>query len=529
VPHKSIVIAKKREPSTFGGYIGQAGTAGGAGLELHIAHARLTVLNDQQENAPVLAVETISTEKGTWRVNPDGSMEAIWRIHPNVRWHDGTPMTSADLSFAFTVNKDPAIPATEFGAQLRLIDRVETPDPYTAIVHWNSMSTRAAEAPGLMPQPRHLLEDLYRADKDAFVRSPHWTTEFVGLGPYRLVNWAAGSHMEFTRFQDYFKGRPALDRVEVRYINDDNTMVANVLAGSVDLLFEPGISVDAVLEAQQRWQGTANIARADQVANVARLDIQFRPNVARPSNGHTNLQVRQALYYGLDRRVVAEVMTRGLAAVADSWHPPFAAMRPQVESAIPQYPYDPARAQQMLMQAGWVKGTDGMLGHRDTGARYETDLWGEAGEENVLLVLADQWKSLGARLSPFILSAALGNDREYVATYPFARFREKSTPSTLWEGTLHGGQISAAENRWSSRNQGGYSNSSYDAIRDKLVVTIDPREQVALHRELVQVGIGDLATYPLYWAIWPMFQARGIKGPGTAPEAGWNIWEWDRD
>src|SRR5207245_2357122 len=75
---------------------------------------------------------------------------------------------------------------------IALLDSAETPDPQTLVVHWTEVYAHADEAPALNPLPRHLLADLYARDKQAFSTSPVFTTEWVGLGPYRLVRWDAG-------------------------------------------------------------------------------------------------------------------------------------------------------------------------------------------------------------------------------------------------------------------------------------------------------------------------------------------------
>ena len=73
--------------------------------------------------------------------------------------------------------------------------------------------------------------------KSSFVYSPRFTTEFVGLGPYQLTRWDAGVLMEFRRFDAYYRGRPTLDGIAVRFLADPNTLVANLLSGAVDALF----------------------------------------------------------------------------------------------------------------------------------------------------------------------------------------------------------------------------------------------------------------------------------------------------
>src|SRR5206468_12162296 len=119
--------------------------------------------------------------------------------------------------------------ANTVGSRARLMTSVDAPDPLTLVTHWSKIVVSADQAPGLNPLPRHLLADAYQNDKANFAASPYLSTQFVGLGPYRLTGWERGSGLEFSRFEDYWRGRPPLDRVFVRFIGSPDSMVANIL------------------------------------------------------------------------------------------------------------------------------------------------------------------------------------------------------------------------------------------------------------------------------------------------------------
>src|SRR4029434_4832978 len=155
-----------------------------------------------------------------WRVNADGSMDMTWRLRPNVKWHDGTAFTSADMVFSLEVLKDRALPPTASAGSLRLMESATAPDDLTFVVHHSQVDAAASEATGLIPLARHVFEDLYRTDKAAFVNSSRFRSDFVGLGPYRVTNWELGSFIELARFDDYFAGRPPFDSVLVRFVHD---------------------------------------------------------------------------------------------------------------------------------------------------------------------------------------------------------------------------------------------------------------------------------------------------------------------
>ena len=410
-----------------------------------------------------------------------------------VKWHDGTPFTAADMAFTATVRRDPESGLRNFG-RLDLIESASAPDPQTFMLHWSRTYVDANQGLDLEPMARHLLEDTWVNQKENFTKSPYLTGQFVGVGPYRVAEWQSGSHINFVRFDDYYQGRPPLDRVVVRFLGDPNTMLANILSGAVDILLPTGVEFDAAVEIRSGG-GTGNTVRFDLIDSFRMVEIQFRPDVARPRDGlATNLGVRQALYHGLDRNTLAQVVTHGLAPIADSWIPPNTALRSSVGSAIPQFPYDPARAQQVLATAGWTRGSDGTLVNATTGDRFETDLWTNSAEgEKQMNVVASQWKQLGAQVNEMVIPVARASDREYGATYP-GGLVTTNPASTFTSGRYHSKEVRGPANRWASQNRAGYANPSLDALLDRAPVTIDPAERTALIGELLQAEMGDASS-----------------------------------
>ena len=526
---KVLTIAEKREPEILAGYPNAGGSPRGAGIEVDMAHNQLVVSNDDNVWVPQLATEQISVERGTWRVNSDGTMETTWRLRPNVRWHDGAPFTSADLLFTYTVSKDPALP-NRWGRALEAMESASAPDPLTFVIRWSKIYVAADEAPALGPLPRHLVEDLFLADKERFRNSPPLTSEFIGLGPYRLVKYEPGSHAEFAPFDGYYLGRPPLDTVIVRYVLDGNAMMASILSGVVDIIMPPGIDIEGSLEIKRRWEGTGNIVRADLTDDVRILRLQQNQGLAKPANGFPMRAVRQAFYHALDRQGLTEVMTHGQAPAVDSWFPPFHPQRAEVDPFVPRYPYDLNRARQLLAEVGWTRGADGVLVHQTTGDRFETEMWADTqiGTEKEVTIIADQWKAVGAAVGVRSITAAQTRDRSFQAQFPFAITGE---PNWLETATQfhHGQERATQENNWTRRNISGYANPRFDAIADRLAVTVEPRERLPLHQQLLQEGMGDVAFMPLYWSVQPLVMVKGVKGPQRGLTAGWNFYQWDRE
>jgi ABC-type transport system substrate-binding protein len=280
---KVLVWAVQNEPGNVTALSGLGGTRGPTSQFRILAHSRLATDDYTLTPQPDLALELPSVEKGTWKVNPNGTMETTWKLRPNIKWHDGTPFTSADIAFWFQVIKDEKIPG---GASLIGIDQVTsvtTPDPSTVTIHWSAPFFQANEIPDVGPLPKHLLESAYTtSDAETFLNHRYFTTDFVGLGPYKLSGWTPGSQVEFERFNDYFGQRPAIDKVVLRIIPDFNTMVSNIMAGSVDLAQPPAENMDVALDLKAKWEGTGDRVRTDPNDKMRVVYMQFRPETSRP-------------------------------------------------------------------------------------------------------------------------------------------------------------------------------------------------------------------------------------------------------
>jgi peptide/nickel transport system substrate-binding protein len=501
------------------------GVTGGSGSRNIFVHDYLTATDPREDEVPRLAQEVISVENGTWIVNADGSMETIWKLRPNVKWHDGAPFTADDLLFSYTAFKDPALPSL-YGEPLKLMTSAEVIDPLTFVVHWSQVYAGAIKAPALDPLPRHLLEELYLTDKASFPDSTFFRRDFIGTGAFRIKHWEPGSHIEYERFDDYYRGRPKLDTVVMRFMADKNTVLSNVLAGTLDVVYnKDALDVEAGQEAARRWAGTANQLIWTASHRTVAIEPQYRPEYARPQQGMAVRDVRQAMMHAVDRYAMIEAITHGLSPIADHWISPISKWRGAVEGAAPHYEYDIRRAQQMLADAGWSRGPDGILVHAVTGERFETDLWNRFQFQRDQAILADFWKAVGLQVN--VKQLPVARDRELEAKINGSQIHDQ-TIRDYEVARLRTADISGPANRYNGRNLAGYSNPRFDGILATLHVTIDQTEAGRVHRELVREAFTDLAIMPFYFQAIPLLMREGVTGPQGGADVYWNFFEWDK-
>src|SRR6266545_1160509 len=132
-----VVAAIIGDPYTLSATVNSAGTGGQPGVEEveRLIHSGLAIRNDRGVLTPQLAESLPTLENGQWSVQPDGRMEMTWKINPRARWHDGTPLTAADLLFTVQVGQDKELPLFRHQAYDSL-EGVEAADATTVLAKW---------------------------------------------------------------------------------------------------------------------------------------------------------------------------------------------------------------------------------------------------------------------------------------------------------------------------------------------------------------------------------------------------------
>jgi peptide/nickel transport system substrate-binding protein len=515
-------------------------SASGTGGAEHpfMLHAGLTIYDAEGALHPQLAQRVPTIENGDWKVAPDGQMEVTWRIRPDVLWHDGTPLTSADFLFGLQVAQDPQMPISRPRA-LAFITEATAPDAHTVVVRWKQPYSFAnvsiAEGGILSAIPRHLMGDAYaQGDKQAFANHPRWTREFVGLGPYQLRDWVFGSQMDLVAFDRYFMGKPKIERVVVRYFGDVNTLVANLLSGDVDMTPMGAMKAEQLKVVKNAWEPAGVGTAYGQVAGARNYRFQYRDTTTPWAQ---DVRVRQAMIHMLDRQMLADTLN-GLTTAADTLVPTDDPIYPVLEQkGFGRYPYDLSRAQRLMGDAGWTRGADGLY-RSGAGETFNLEVRSSDKTDNVRegQALAGEWKTAGLNTTPYAFpdGAATAVKDEAKATFPgVLGWPMNYTPETLlsWISS----QTPTEANRWKGANFGAYTNPRYDTLYDQLLVALEVPQQRSLWADLLKINADDAVSVYLYYDTTTSTVAyrKGIKGVTRVPAAqrvnAWNIHLWDME
>jgi len=494
-----------------------------------LVHAGLTVADDQGALRPQLAAAVPSLENGRWVLFPGGRMQTSWEIRPAARWHDGAPFTSDDLVFTAALVQDPQLLLLR-EPRFRFVESVSAPDPQTVVVWWTHPfidADRLFTSDFAYPLPRHLLEREYAEARAGLLDLPYWSHEFVGTGPYRVRELVRGSHLMLEAFDDYVLGRPKIDSIEVRFIPDSNTLVANILAGVVELTLGRSISVEQGLQISERWpNGRAQVA----ASNLLRVFPQFinpdPPVIA-------DVQFRRALLHAIDRQEMVDTLLFGVLPVAHSYLNPGQAMYRDVEErSVVRYEYDPRKAMQVIDGFGYRKGADGM--YRDAGGQpLAVEILVSASQEiNVksTFAVADYWQRLGVGTKPMVeaLQVTGLERRQFEATWPgFTLIRSSNDVAGFLP--LHSSEARLPENAYNGSNRGRYMSWDLDGLIDRYFLTIPAGDRVEIVGQIIHHVSDQLPLLPLFYGAEPAAIAHRLSNVGTRPPGStqaWNAHEW---
>jgi len=523
-----ITAAIRGDPHTLYNTLNLNNAVAGIDALEDLVNAGLSNLDEWAVPFPQLATAVPTLENGLWKLLPDGRMETTWTLQPGAQWHDGTPFTSRDLLFTARVVQDRDLPDFR-NVVYDSIESVEAPDPRSVTVRWKQPYIEADRmfSRGLaLPLPEHLLERAYADNKVGFTQHPYFSQEFIGTGGYRVREWAKSSHLVLEATDHYPLGRPRIDEIEVRFILDANTLLANVLAGTIDVTLGRRLSLEQGLQVQEQWRdGRLEVAPSNMIMVFPQF-IDPTPVVI------ADIRFRRAMMHGLDRQQMADALQAGLSSVAHSWLTPNQPQYRDIEAGITRYEFDARRAAQLIDEVGYARSPEG--GFRDAGGqRLAVEIRTSAGDdlqEKAMFATADNWQRLGLGVDTSITPPQRSRDLEYRSTFP--GFDLKSPPNDV-RGLrrLHSSQTPLPETNFGGGNSSRYISAEFDALLDRFAMTIPIQQRTQVLGQIIHHISDRLNVMGLFYDTQPVLIANRLQNVNTARGPGssltWNAHLWD--
>ena len=337
---------------------------------------------------PRLAKQIPTTTNGGVKLTSDGKMDVTWQLLPNLKWSDGEAVTSADIKFTWQVwMKDPnTISRTGFDQ----IESIDTPDDMTAVVHYKTVYGPYPNNFGDGLIPKHVLENVQDISKSDYVRMP------LGTGAFKITEFVAGDHITVERNPNYrVAGKPYLDKVIFRSVPSREAAIAQLKAGEVqgmwNLLESQTPDLEKTPDVKLEIYPSPSVERIEM--NTAKNQDMTDPNSVHPVLGDIN--VRHALLLATPKQDLIDKLLFGKAKpgtspVSQGWASP---------KSLTQEGYDLNKAKQLMDQAGWIAGSDGIRSKGGVRASISiVTTTGDQTRERVEQVLVDQYKQIGVEL-----------------------------------------------------------------------------------------------------------------------------------
>lgn len=337
------------------------------------------MFDDKGNPVPSLCLE-VPTE-ANHLIAPDGK-SITFKLRHGVLWHDGKPFTSADVAFTVKTILDPNTNVlTREGWDV--IERVDTPDPYTAIFRLkhpyaaflNRYFTPVGN-PAILP--KHILQG-----KD--VNHAAYNGLPVGLGPFKYVRWARGNEVVMEAFPQWWGGRPKLQRVVFKVIPDANTMLTALQTHEIDAFVRvPNTSYEQVAKTPD--------TKSLNFDTISYGHIDF--NVTNPILA--DAEVRRALARAIDMRTLWAKIAHHSGFLACT---PISHLSWAYDPHAQCYPFDLKAAADELERDGWVMGSDGLRHKNGRTLRFNfAGNTGNPGLDSSVLLIQQWFKQIGAGL-----------------------------------------------------------------------------------------------------------------------------------
>jgi peptide/nickel transport system substrate-binding protein len=452
---------------------------------------KLVEYDDKLKIKPALATSWKLVDNTTWE----------FQLRKGVVFHDGSPFTADDV--IFTVERVPNVPNSpnSFAQFTRGIESLRKVDAHTLVV-----KTKAPN-PQLLSDLANIFLVSAKAAKGATTADFNSGKAVVGTGPYKLVEWVSGERLVVERNEKYWGPRPPWGRVTEKVIAKDPSRLASLLAGQVD-------AIDAVpipdLE-RLRKDGRFSLYRGPAaLVHYVALDshrdvspfVTAKDGKPLATNPLKDPRVRKALSLALNRDAISRRVMEGSAIPASQM---LSEKFPSSSRSLKPDPFDVARAQALLKEAGWGEGFRIVL--HATGDRYPND-------SSVAQAIAQMWTRVGLKAEVEALPGAVFFTR--ASKQEFSAFAAQYGAEDSMNSLRALVATYDKDKGYGTANRTRYSNPVVDNLLTESLVTMDDELRQQKLERAINFAIADQPLIPVFF---PSFDFAAKKGLAVTPRA----------
>lgn len=459
-PGGTLISAMPSDPSSMIGMV--AGESASLAIGAHLFNALLKY--DQNLD---LAGELASS----WQVSAD-KKTITFTLKPGLQWADGHALTSADVLFTWQLitNENTHSP---YASDYQLVTQAETPDDLTFIVHYAQPFAPALESwASLQVLPKHKLagQDIHTT---SFAQKP------LGSHYYQLAEWRHGEYIKLTRNPKSVMGPANIEARIERIIPDPAAQFLELMADNIDSMNMDSITYARIIPSRPALQASLN-----QYKELGNSYTYLGFNLKRKP--FDDARVRKAINYAIDKQEIIDGVYLGLGiAIASPYKPGTRWSNPQ----LTPYAFDPARARQLLQEAGYVDSDgDGVVDARGHKLSFEilTNL-GNKQREKTAVIIQRRLKEVGIET--------------HIRTLEWASLLTNFIKPGDFDAVVMGWGLGLDPDQytiWHSSQQKpgqfnfiGYSNPQVDRLLEQGRLEFDPEKRMHIYHDFAKVLYDD--------------------------------------
>jgi peptide/nickel transport system substrate-binding protein len=487
------------------------------------------VARDSRDNLyPEVAwyVPTLENNGAYWvGLGDDRHLAVKYKLRRGIKWADGKEITSNDVIFHRDLIMDPRSPVEDRTLWGKLYN-FDNPDKYTAIFNFMSYAQardiyNAAKdksqfeylrpfvvqnRPVVDPTyntigdilPAHILAGIPpdRIARSSYGRSP------LASGPFQVAVWAPGSELVLVPNPSYnLTAPPLLKKIVIKFISSTDQIVARLRTGELD-----AATSDAFLSPTEVLNTVGPDQKVEYVPSRSWEQLDF--NLTRPY--FQEKVVRQAIMHAINRQKIVDDLMLGKSTVLHAFLPPSSwssmqnpdfAKEWESKFSLKRYDYNPAKAEFMLDEAGWLKGADGIrakngvrlsfLYGATTGSRTRATIGQSVIQDLRKIGIETTYRSL----PPTIFF----DDGGYLEARQFDLAGFTVVLDVEPNGTRYDSQyIPSPQNNYTGTNYSGYRNPRFDQLARQEVSEVERSARAPLFAEMQSIIAEDVPSIPLY-------------------------------
>lgn len=384
----------------------------------------------------------------------DNKLEMTVKIRNDAKFTDGKPVTADDVVFTYNIPINPEYKGPR-KAPFTKVSKVEKVDDTTIKFTFSEPNAGYIDMMIYNILPQHLLKDVAIKDmeKSTFFKQP------VGSGAYKLEEWKQGQYLRFVRNENYYGGKPAIEKVTAKIVPDANAMMAQLQTGEINVIAVPADNLQAI-EQFAKTSGKIKLQKG-----IGTGQYQFVAwNLTNPL--FQDKKVRQALTMAIDRQGIVDNVAEGQGKLVNSQTSP---SYWNFTDNVPKFPYDPEKAKKLLAEAGW-KDSDGDGILDKNGQKFEFEMQtiqGNKVREKAVTVIQQQLKKVGVSVQPRVVEGSAftknWSGKNFTALYHGWSISGDPNPKSIWHSTMVEG----------GSNYITYNNPEVDKLIDEDLRTFD--------------------------------------------------------